>query len=64
MAKKIVALGGDGIGPEVVDATCYVLEHAGFDLEILKPLCGEAALEKYGDAFPVTTFQQLGDLFL
>ena len=29
MAKKrIVALGGDGIGPEVVDAACHVLEHA------------------------------------
>ncbi len=56
MAKKrIVALGGDGIGPEVVDATCYVLEKAGFDLEILKPPNGEAVVEKYGTAFPEET---------
>jgi isocitrate/isopropylmalate dehydrogenase len=53
--KKIVALGGDGIGPEVVDATCYVLEHAGFDLEIIKPPNGEAVVEKYGTAFPEET---------
>jgi isocitrate/isopropylmalate dehydrogenase len=53
--KKIVALGGDGIGPEVVDATCHVLGHAGFDLEILKPPNGEAVVEKYGTAFPEET---------
>jgi len=53
--KKIVALGGDGIGPEVVDATCHVLEHAGFDLEIIKPPNGEAVVEKYGTAFPEET---------
>ena len=53
--KKIVALGGDGVGPEIVDATCYVLEHAGFDLEIIKPPNGEAVVEKYGTAFPEET---------
>jgi len=53
--KKVVALGGDGIGPEVVDATCYVLEHAGFELEIVKPPNGEAVVEKYGTAFPEET---------
>lgn len=50
--RKVVALGGDGVGPEVVDATCFILENACFDLEIIKPPCGEAALEKYGSAFP------------
>jgi isocitrate/isopropylmalate dehydrogenase len=55
--KRVVALGGDGVGPEVVDATCYVLENAGFDLEILKPPCGEAAMERYKDAFPQETRQ-------
>jgi isocitrate/isopropylmalate dehydrogenase len=50
--KKIVALGGDGVGPEVVEATCQVLERTGFDLEILKPLCGAEALKTRGNAFP------------
>ncbi len=58
MAKKmIVALGGDGVGPEVIDATCYVLRHANFDLEIVNPPCGEAALERYQNAFPDETRQ-------
>lgn len=55
--KKVVALGGDGVGPEVVDATCYILENAGFDLEVVKPLCGEKALEQYHDAFSEETRQ-------
>lgn len=55
--KKVVALGGDGVGPEVVDAACFVLEKAGFDLEIIKPPCGEAAFERYHDAFPEETRQ-------
>ncbi len=50
--KKVVALGGDGVGPEVVDATCQVLEGAGFALDIEKPLCGEAALAAGEDGFP------------
>nr|MDO8078197.1 isocitrate/isopropylmalate dehydrogenase family protein [Candidatus Freyarchaeota archaeon] len=52
MTKKIVALGGDGIGPEVVDAAVQVLESMGLNIEILKPLCGEAAIKKYGTPFP------------
>ena len=56
MAKKrIVALGGDGIGPEVVDAACHVLEHADFELEIIKPPSGEAVVKQYGTAFPEET---------
>ena len=29
MTKKIVALAGDGIGPEIMDATLRVLDAAG-----------------------------------
>jgi 3-isopropylmalate dehydrogenase len=50
--KKIVALGGDGVGPEVMDVTCRVLEEAGFGLEIVKPVCGAEAFKKEGNAFP------------
>lgn len=56
MAKRrITAIGGDGVGPELVDAACYVLESADFDLEITKPPAGESALEQYGEAFPEET---------
>lgn len=53
MAKKktVAALGGDGIGPEVVDAACYILEKAGFNLKIVKPLNGEQAVKQGKDFF-------------
>jgi isocitrate/isopropylmalate dehydrogenase len=50
--KKIVALGGDGVGPEVMEVTCRILEEARFDLEILKPFCGTEAFKAQGNAFP------------
>ena len=53
--KKIVALGGDGVGPEVVSATCYILENAGFELDIEKPPHAEEALKKYNNPFPDET---------
>ena len=37
MPKKLVAIGGDGVGPEVINAACYVLDTMGLDLEIIKP---------------------------
>ncbi|BEL22913.1 3-isopropylmalate dehydrogenase [Streptococcus pneumoniae] len=40
MAKKIVALAGDGIGPEIMEAGLEVLEalaeKTGFDYEIVR----------------------------
>jgi len=50
--KKIVALGGDGVGPEVMEVTCHILEKAGYSLDILKPLCGSRAFQAQGNAFP------------
>ena len=35
--KTVVALGGEGIGVEVVEATCEPLVAAGFPLRILTP---------------------------
>lgn len=52
MAKKVVVLGGDGIGPEVTGVTVKIMREAGFPLEILTPPCGESVIEQYGTAFP------------
>jgi 3-isopropylmalate dehydrogenase len=60
MSKKIAALGGDGVGPEVMEATCLVLEKAGFDLDIVKPPCGAEAQRRLGNPFPEDT-QKLCD---
>jgi 3-isopropylmalate dehydrogenase len=54
--KIITALGGDGIGPEVVNATVYILEGMKINgLEIKKMPCGESAIETHGNAFPSET---------
>lgn len=51
--KTVVALGGDGIGPEVVNATVLILEGMNINgLEILKMPCGESAMKTHGKPFP------------
>jgi isocitrate/isopropylmalate dehydrogenase len=45
---QIVALGGEGIGVEVVDATCALLTAAGFPLRIVRPPHGESAQRSHG----------------
>lgn len=52
---KIVALGGDGIGPEVVDATLQCIEALGLNLEISKPLHGTEAVSACGNPLPDET---------
>jgi 3-isopropylmalate dehydrogenase len=53
--KTVVALGGEGIGVEVVDATCALLTTAGFPLTILTPPHGEAAERAEGSPLPEET---------
>ncbi len=54
--KKVVALGGDGIGPEVVNATVKILEYMKIKgIEIRTMPCGESALKTHGNAFPDET---------
>jgi isocitrate/isopropylmalate dehydrogenase len=55
MTKQIVALGGEGIGPEVVEATCGILHDARFPLDIAWPLHGEAAVTSHGSPMPDET---------
>ena len=53
--KTVVALPGEGIGLEVVDATCEVLAGTGLPLKILTPPQGEAAVKSHGAALPEET---------
>jgi isocitrate/isopropylmalate dehydrogenase len=55
MARKVVAMGGDGVGPEVVNATTTILENMGLDIEITKAPCGESAIKSHGTALPDET---------
>ena len=55
MSKKIVVLGGDGVGPEVSDVAYNILENMRLGFEVLKPPCGELAFERYGTTLPDET---------
>ncbi|HSU84906.1 MAG TPA: isocitrate/isopropylmalate dehydrogenase family protein [Thermoanaerobaculia bacterium] len=53
MSKTTVTLiPGDGIGPEVSNATVRVLDAAGADIEWERHIAGAEALEKYGNPLP------------
>lgn len=60
---RITVLPGDGIGPEIMDATRGVLralqERAGFTLEMTDALIGGAALDAVNHPFPPETLQQI-----
>jgi isocitrate/isopropylmalate dehydrogenase len=53
--KTIVALPGEGIGIEVVEATCEVLAGTGLPLKILTPPQGAAATKSHGSPIPDET---------
>jgi isocitrate dehydrogenase (NAD+) len=59
MSKTITVIPGDGIGPEVTDATLTVLRAAGADLEYDMRLGGVSALEQVGNPLPDETLDSI-----
>lgn len=59
MTKTITLIPGDGIGPEVTEATVEVLEAAGADLEYDRQLAGLAALEEVRSPLPTETLDSI-----
>ena len=61
MTKKIVALAGDGIGPEIMEAGLEVLasiaKKTDFDIEIVKQPFGGAGIDAEGHPLPETTLK-------
>src|SRR5919106_445209 len=53
--KTVVALPGEGIGIEVVEATCELLASTGLPLKILTPPQGAAATRSHGSPIPEET---------
>ena len=52
LTHKIVLIPGDGIGPEVAEATRRVLEATGVSFEWNIQEAGQAMLAKYGTPLP------------
>ena len=65
MTKKIVALAGDGIGPEIMEASLEVLEvlaeKTGFDYEIDRRPFGGAGIDAAGHPLPDETLKASGE---
>ncbi|GAE49149.1 hypothetical protein XPR_0616 [Xanthomonas arboricola pv. pruni MAFF 301420] len=59
MTQTITVIRGDGIGPEIMDATLFVLDalQAGLTYEYAD--AGLVALEKHGDLLPESTLASI-----
>lgn len=59
MKYRVTLIPGDGIGPEVTDATCRVLEAAGAPVEWDHQIAGMAAVEAGHDPLPEAVLASL-----
>ncbi len=59
MTQKITVIRGDGIGPEIMDATLHVLDQLQAGLEYEFADAGVVALEKHGDLMPKETLDSI-----
>ena len=52
MAHRVTLIPGDGIGPELAEATCRVLDATGIGFEWESVVAGEAAIAEHGTPLP------------
>ena len=57
MSTTITLIPGDGIGPNITEATIRVLDAGGADLEYDRQIAGMAGVEKAGDPLPADTLE-------
>ena len=59
---KLGVINGDGIGPEIVEATKLVLESTGLDIQWENVIIGNEALKEFGHPLPQSSVKQLKEL--
>jgi len=59
MVYRVSLIRGDGIGPEITEATLRVIEASGIKIEWEEVLVGEKALAKFGHPFPDNSLETL-----
>ena len=59
MAVPCTLIPGDGIGPDITDATVRALEAAGAEFEWDRRLAGMAAVDKFDDPMPDETIESI-----
>ncbi len=60
-ARKITVIPGDGIGPDIVQATLKILDRLDCDLEYDFQDAGQTALDKHGALIPQQTLDSLAE---
>ncbi len=56
---NITLIKGDGVGPEISEATVRVLESSGVDIKWAEAIAGQEAMEKYGTPLPEETLDSI-----
>ncbi len=59
MKYRVTLIKGDGIGPEVTDATCRILGAAGAPIEWEEAPGGLSAVERFGEPMPSVTLDAI-----
>ncbi|NUT16340.1 MAG: NAD-dependent isocitrate dehydrogenase, partial [Cupriavidus sp.] len=59
MTQTITVIRGDGIGPEIMDATLQVLDSMNLGLKYEFADAGLVALEKHGELLPQATLDSI-----
>ncbi len=58
-ARKVVLIPGDGIGPEITEATKNVIAASGAKIEWVIRRAGVSAIEKYREVLPEVTLDAI-----
>ncbi len=59
MSHTVCLIPGDGIGPEVAEAACRVLDSSGAQINWVELPAGAGALEAHGDVLPDSTVEAI-----
>ena len=59
MRYNVTLLKGDGIGPEVTDATVHILRAAGAPIDWEEAPAGQMAMDQYGEPMPQVTLDAI-----
>lgn len=62
MTHRVAVAAGDGIGPELTEATQRVLEAAGASIEWVEAPVGKAAIARYGEELPWESLETMRQL--
>jgi isocitrate dehydrogenase (NAD+) len=59
MAHRVTLIPGDGIGPELAEASCRVLDATGIGFEWEPVVAGEAAIAEHGTPLPESVLESI-----